>query len=103
MAGISRDYQQLALTQIFPSGWEIRNARMEGTEQRRGPLPIQLSDVRDDRVMTYFDLWQATRAVTYRVMLNAATRAATTCPALIAKRCTTNTSMHDPVGTGWKW
>lgn len=68
--GVVDGYQQLALTQVFPSGWEIRNSRMEGSE---GAVPMSAftyQDVRDDRVMTYFDLWRG-NTVTYRVMLNA--------------------------------
>ncbi|MEG0500337.1 MAG: hypothetical protein RR550_04345 [Rikenellaceae bacterium] len=42
------NYTNLALTHILPSGWEIsRNQSDEGVTRR---------DVRDDRVLTYFDL-----------------------------------------------
>ena len=47
---------ELALTQLFPSGWEIREA-LEGSqasEMLAGSLDYQ--DVRDDRVLSYFDL-----------------------------------------------
>jgi uncharacterized protein YfaS (alpha-2-macroglobulin family) len=57
--GVRGNYQQLALTQVFPSGWEIRNTRY-----------YDYQDIRDDRVMTYFSLW-AGNAVTYKVNLNA--------------------------------
>jgi uncharacterized protein YfaS (alpha-2-macroglobulin family) len=69
--GTTRAYQNLALTQVFPSGWEIRNTRLEGSEDglRNGPYTYQ--DIRDDRVMTYFDLYRG-KPVTYRVLLNAA-------------------------------
>lgn len=68
--GTRGTYQELALTQVFPSGWEIRNSRLEETEGvlRNGPFNYQ--DIRDDRVMTYFDL-AAGQSVTYRVLLNA--------------------------------
>ncbi|HRH70497.1 MAG TPA: MG2 domain-containing protein [Flavobacteriales bacterium] len=69
--GVSGGYQQLALTQVFPSGWEIRNARLEGSEVAVRATPFTYQDVRDDRVMTYFDLWKGNTA-TYQVMLNAA-------------------------------
>ncbi len=68
--GIGNYYQNLALTQIFPSGWEIRNARMEGNERAENSSYYTYRDVRDDRVLTYFDLWKGNN-VTYRVMLNA--------------------------------
>lgn len=69
--GVAAGYQQLALTSVFPSGWEIRNTRMEGTESAVDASSFTYQDVRDDRVMTYFDLWRG-KTVTYRVMLNAA-------------------------------
>ncbi len=69
--GVVDGYQQLALTQVFPSGWEIRNNRLEGSESAVQASYFTYQDVRDDRVMTYFDLWRGNN-VTFRVMLNAA-------------------------------
>lgn len=69
--GVVDGYQQLALTQVFPSGWEIRNNRMEGNEEAAQASSFTYQDVRDDRVLTYFDLWRG-NTMTYRVMLNAA-------------------------------
>jgi uncharacterized protein YfaS (alpha-2-macroglobulin family) len=69
--GILGPYHQLALTQVFPSGWEIRNARLEGSEGGVRSDPFTYQDIRDDRVLTYFDLHRG-RSLTYRVMLNAA-------------------------------
>ncbi len=69
--GIGEAHQNLALTQIFPSGWEIRNARLEGTEHAQQEGYYTYRDIRDDRVMTYFDLYQG-QEVRYRVLLNAA-------------------------------
>lgn len=68
--GIRGNYQELALTQVFPSGWEIRNSRLEGTESAQANSPFEHQDIRDDRVMTYFDLY-ARQQATYRVLLNA--------------------------------
>ena len=68
--GIRGWYQELALTQVFPSGWEIRNSRLEGTENAQQNSYFDYQDIRDDRVMTYFDL-AAHAQVTYRVFLNA--------------------------------
>lgn len=60
-------YKEMALTQIFPSGWEIHNARMDGGEET---LPFRYQDIRDDRIFTYFDLApQASK--TFTVQLNA--------------------------------
>jgi len=46
----------LALTQIFPSGWEIRNSRMEQSAQIHEINQPDYRDVRDDRVLSYLDL-----------------------------------------------
>jgi uncharacterized protein YfaS (alpha-2-macroglobulin family) len=62
-------YNNLALTQVFPSGWEIRNMRMEGRDAAGDAFAYQ--DIRDDRVLTYFDLVPG-RPVTFKVLLNAA-------------------------------
>lgn len=48
-----RDLSNLALTYILPSGWEIFNERLLGT-QRNSNYTYQ--DLRDDRLLTYFNL-----------------------------------------------
>ncbi len=68
--GILNAYKNMALTQIFPSGWEITNARMDNINRWTSDK-FTYQDVRDDRVMTYFDL-QEGRQKTYRIMANAA-------------------------------
>jgi uncharacterized protein YfaS (alpha-2-macroglobulin family) len=68
--GVVGHYQQLALTQVFPPGWEIRNARMEGSESAVRGSSFTYRDQRDDRVMTYFDLRRGATH-TYTVLLNA--------------------------------
>ena len=70
------DFNELALTQIFPSGWEILNTRMNLIGGGNSD-PLDYQDIRDDRVMTYFDLpvnWNAnaSKSRTYRIQLNAA-------------------------------
>lgn len=68
--GTMGNYQELALTQIFPSGWEIRNMRLDGVETIWAKdLPTYM-DIRDDRVLQYFDLRRGSRK-TFRVLLNA--------------------------------
>ncbi|HEY4323296.1 MAG TPA: MG2 domain-containing protein [Mucilaginibacter sp.] len=64
-------YDNLALTQIFPSGWEILNTRMMGSEEAFKSSESDYRDIRDDRVNTYFSLPEG-KQVTYYVMLNAA-------------------------------
>ncbi len=48
-------YEEVALSHIVPSGWEIRNERMDPTA-RISSADIEYQDIRDDRVYTYFDL-----------------------------------------------
>ncbi|MFZ1530167.1 MAG: MG2 domain-containing protein [Ferruginibacter sp.] len=64
-------YTQMALTQVFPSGWEILNARMLGGEEGAyRSSPSEYQDVRDDRVYTYFDIAEK-QTLIYYVQLNA--------------------------------
>ncbi|MEI6822242.1 MAG: MG2 domain-containing protein [Bacteroidota bacterium] len=91
-------YKQMALTQIFPSGWEIFNTRMsdfakastdakskekdkeddsednESSYSRRHKAVqntniFNYQDIRDDRVYTYFDL-NPNQTKTFKIMLN---------------------------------
>lgn len=64
-------YSQMALSQIFPSGWEILNARMFDGEGAFKSSSSTYQDIRDDRVYTYFNI-SAGESVTYYVQLNAA-------------------------------
>ena len=66
---IKSDYQNLALTQIFPSGWEIRNTRMDLNESI-SKEDITYQDIRDDRVLTYFDLKKG-ESIKVKIQLNA--------------------------------
>ena len=69
--GIRGTYKQMALSQVFPSGWEIINARISelaGTITNTSACDYQ--DVRDDRVYTYFDILP-NQAMTFRIMLMA--------------------------------
>lgn len=49
------DYSNLALTHIIPSGWEIYNDRIMNPEVISAKN-YTYQDIRDDRVLTYFDL-----------------------------------------------
>jgi hypothetical protein len=53
--GVRGRLDEVALSHVFPSGWEIRNERLD-LAQRRAPAGVDYQDVRDDRVLTYFDL-----------------------------------------------
>jgi uncharacterized protein YfaS (alpha-2-macroglobulin family) len=70
--GLRGDLKELSLAQVFPSGWEIANARMlsvTSAAAQNSSVP-EYQDIRDDRVYTYFDL-PANTAQTYRIQLNA--------------------------------
>ncbi|MEO8109319.1 MAG: MG2 domain-containing protein [Ginsengibacter sp.] len=64
-------YERMALTQIFPSGWEILNTRMQDGEGAFKSSPFDYQDIRDDRVYTYFNI-NENETLTYYVQLNAA-------------------------------
>lgn len=68
--GIRGNYEEMALTQIFPSGWEIHNVRMDETGEFYQVDKPDYQDIRDDRVYTYFDL-RANQRKTFRILLNA--------------------------------
>ncbi|MGL5318705.1 MAG: alpha-2-macroglobulin family protein, partial [Bacteroidales bacterium] len=48
------DYNNLALTQIFASGWENLSTRYAGISETKSGFDYQ--DIRDDRVATFFQL-----------------------------------------------
>lgn len=67
-----RYLRDIALTQVFPSGWEILNERMlEASGQTFTNSPSEYRDLRDDRIMTYFNL-SGSATATFYVRLNAA-------------------------------
>jgi uncharacterized protein YfaS (alpha-2-macroglobulin family) len=68
--GTRGHYQNLALTQIFPSGWEINNLRLTDDENTMSTDRGNYQDIRDDRVYTYFDL-SAGNTRTFKVLLTA--------------------------------
>jgi len=59
----------VALTQIFPSGWEIVNTRF-ATDGNYEKATARYTDIRDDRIHQYFDM-DATSTKVFRVRLNA--------------------------------
>ena len=63
-------YTQMALNQIFPSGWEILNARMMDGEGVFKSSSSTYQDIRDDRVYTYFNIAQ-NETLTFYMQLNA--------------------------------
>jgi uncharacterized protein YfaS (alpha-2-macroglobulin family) len=80
-----RELTNIALTQVVPSGWQIRNTRLEGVKEN---ADIDYQHIGDDRLVSYFALrprggngnsdfywWRDNRqlqnSVTVKVLLNA--------------------------------
>ncbi|WP_455587572.1 alpha-2-macroglobulin family protein [Bacteroides sp.] len=79
------DYSDIALTHIIPSGWEIYNERMIVNPEQAGSADTDNSytyrDIRDDRVLTYFNLKRG-RSKTFTVRLQATYAGTFTLPAI---------------------
>ncbi|NOZ35954.1 MAG: hypothetical protein GXO80_11725 [Chlorobi bacterium] len=67
--GILKNYKNMALSQIFPSGWEIINTRLYDAGYGISNSADNI-DIRDDRVYTYFNLNKG-KSKTFKVLLNA--------------------------------
>ncbi len=67
--GNAKGYENIALTQYFPTGWEIINTRLLEIPETDEAY-YHYKDIRDDRVYTYFDL-DRKREATFKVRLNA--------------------------------
>jgi len=68
--GVRTDYKNMAMTAIFPSGWEILNQRMKQNSTFNSGDDADYQDIRDDRVMLYFNLDKG-KQKTFRFKLNA--------------------------------
>ncbi|MEO0780095.1 MAG: hypothetical protein AAF146_26275, partial [Bacteroidota bacterium] len=51
-----RYYREMALAQVFPSGWEILNTRMSDVQRFQDSSRPTYQDIRDDRVYSYFNI-----------------------------------------------
>ncbi|WP_411029151.1 alpha-2-macroglobulin family protein [Spongiimicrobium sp. 3-5] len=65
----ANEIKNLALTEIFPSGWEIVNTRFTDFGEFEGNKATY-TDLRDDRANFYFDLGK-NKSTTFRILLNA--------------------------------
>jgi len=81
-------YEEMVINQIFPSGWEILNTRMDGLNRFAGS-EAEYRNVRDDRVYTFFDLREKGKK-TFYVQLNAAYQGRFYLPGVSCE------SMYDP-------
>jgi uncharacterized protein YfaS (alpha-2-macroglobulin family) len=89
----STDYTDLALTHIVPSGWEIFNERMIDHNDDQGMVATTsgytYQDIRDDRILTYFDLGRGL-SKTFKIRLQAAYAGKFVLPAVQCE------AMYDP-------
>ena len=71
--------ENIAVTQILPSGWEIENLRVtnsnapEWVEKKISDTTVSYTDIRDDRVMWFFDC-DGSKPYTFFVKLTAVTK-----------------------------
>ena len=65
------NYEEMALTQVFPAGWELRNIRLDNIDYNLTNDNAEYQDIRDDRIYTYFDIGSSSSR-TYSILLNAA-------------------------------
>ncbi len=68
--GLMGFYYNMALSHIFPSGWEIHNTRMDNSYGTLTMSTYDYQDFRDDRVYTFFSIGTNEKR-TYKVLLNA--------------------------------
>ena len=68
--GTRGNYKEMALTQLFPSGWEIMNSRLDQSAGNAKNSESRYQDIRDDRVNTFFDL-KTMEKKNFRIYLNA--------------------------------
>ena len=83
----TKDYTNLALTEMIPSGWEIVNDRLSGGGM--ATASFRYLDIRDDRVIWFFDLAKGT-SKTFRIKMHASYQGEFILPAV---KCE---AMYDP-------
>ncbi|TVL95570.1 MAG: hypothetical protein CV087_24245, partial [Candidatus Brocadia sp. WS118] len=84
-----RQIEEVALVQVLPAGWEIENIRLSGEDRPGWTSRWSLNreeylDIRDDRIMWFFDLNYA-QTLDFVVKLNAVTVGEFTMPPTIAE------------------
>ncbi|WP_368662467.1 hypothetical protein [Zobellia laminariae] len=65
----NKEIKDIALTEIFPSGWEIVNTRFTDFGEF-ADNKVTYTDIRDDRTSFYFDM-KKNESKTFRVLMNA--------------------------------
>jgi alpha-2-macroglobulin len=96
--GIRSEYQNIAIEQMFPSGWEIINTRMnEIGNNLTTNQSIRYQDIRDDRVFSYFTLLKGEKKV-FRILLHASYVGEYYLPAVYCSEMYDNTIFATTVG-----
>ena len=78
----TRKIENIALTQILPSGWEIENTRLNGISpthwvyEKMQNTNVDYTDIRDDRIMWFFDYrsGRKDKEARFYVKINAVTK-----------------------------
>jgi len=83
--------KDVALSHIFPSGWEIENERLN--DDSFSSTDFDFQDIRDDRMYTYFDLNRG-QVKTFKVKLTATYAGSYYLPGVVAE------AMYDATLTG---
>ncbi|MEN8153271.1 MAG: MG2 domain-containing protein, partial [Acidobacteriota bacterium] len=79
---------ELALVQVLPSGWEIENIRLSGEDlpewlRKKKISRTKYTDIRDDRIMWFFDMPGYSKGLNFAVKLNSVTAGKFTLPPTI--------------------
>jgi uncharacterized protein YfaS (alpha-2-macroglobulin family) len=90
--------ENLALTQMVSSGWEIRNTRLFETERGIRESKFDYRDFRDDRVNTYFGLTTG-ETKTFILFLNAAYKGVFNQPSVLCEAMYTENCYSRHPGT----
>jgi alpha-2-macroglobulin len=72
-SGVNKYISQMALSQVFPAGWEIVSGRIDDAPLGKQYSIPEYTDVRDDRVYSYFGIGSGISR-TYAVKLQASYR-----------------------------
>lgn len=89
------DLKEIALTQVLPSGWEIENTRLSEDDLPVWTANYRLNledyqDIRDDRVMWFFDINANDKPVDFMVKMSAVTQGKFTLPNTLAETMYSN-------------
>ncbi|MBU2650285.1 MAG: hypothetical protein KKA81_05075 [Bacteroidetes bacterium] len=68
--GMRGTYTDMAISQVVASGWEVLNYRLAGLEGSGNESEYKYRDVRDDRVITFFDLPPGSKKFTIMLIAN---------------------------------